>query len=184
MAAAFLAVLVLPPAIFYGWFELQSRATADRNALDPGFANALKHADAASTVYSMLRFVGVGAEAAENSVIRLGIINEQVEIYVKRGSKECTLEMMRDLHNNMVGITVAKWRDSMTASDRRTRTEQLVALARAGVLLRSRHDISLSPDEARRAEQGADIDWAASWFGRNKGAIEKRAMQSLRDTGS
>jgi hypothetical protein len=180
----FLLILVLPPAIFYGWFELQSRATTDRNALDPGFANALKHADAASTLYSMLRFVGVSADASERSVVTLGFINEQVEIYVKLGSKDSTLEMMRDLHNNMVGITVAKWRHSSAVSDRRSRSEQLVALARAEMLLRSRHDISLSPEEARRAEQGTNIDWAISWFGRNKAAIEKRAMQALLDTGS
>ncbi|HZO44559.1 MAG TPA: hypothetical protein VFB68_01640 [Xanthobacteraceae bacterium] len=179
----FLLILVLPPAIFYGWFELQSRATVDRNALDPGFANALKHADAAATVYSVLRLVGVSAGAAENSAVKLGIINEQVEIYVKRGSKDSTIEMMRDFHNNMVGITVAKWRYSLTASDRRSRSEQLVALARTGVLLRSRHDISLSPEEAHRAEQGADIDWAINWFRRNMAAIEKRTMQSLRETG-
>ena len=158
--------------------------TVDRNALDPKFANALKHAEAAAALYSILRFAGVSAEASERGVIRLGIINEQVEIYVKRGSKDSTLEMMRDLHNNMVGITVAKWRHSSAAPDRRSRPEQVVALARDGVLLRSRHDISLSPEEIRRAEQGVDIDSAISWFGRNKAAIEKRSMQALLDTGS
>jgi hypothetical protein len=183
-ALAFLLAFALPPVVFYGWFELQSRATADRNALDPGFANALKHAEAAAAVYSMLRFVGFGAETSGRSVIKLGLINERVETYVKRGRKDSTLEMMRDLHNNMVGIAVADWRHRAAAADRRSRSEQLVALARADVLLRSRYDISLPPEEMRRAEQGADIDWATSWFGRNKTAIEQRALKSLLGTGS
>jgi len=152
--------LVLPLAAFYGWFELQSRVTTQRNSLDAGFANALKHAEAASTLYSMLRLMGVNGRASARIVVRLGIINEHVEIYVKRGSKDTTLEMMRDLQSNMVGIVVAKWRDeSAAASDRRSRSEQLVALARAGVLLWSADGINLPPEDARRAKQSADLDW-------------------------
>ena len=179
---AILLAVVLPPAAFYGWFEVQSRVTADRYALDAGYANALKHAGAAATLYSALRFVGLGDRASERVAVRLGIINEHVETYVKRGRKDSTLEMMRDLHNNMVGIAVAKWRDSPTTSDRRSRTAQLVALAKAGVLLRSEDDISLSPEETPRARKSADLDWAISWFGQNQAAIEKRALQALSDT--
>src|SRR5262249_14154048 len=103
---------------------------------------------------------------------------------VKRGRKDTTLEMVRDLHSNMVGISVARWRGNAAASDHRSRSEQLVALARAGVLLRSEDDVSLSPEERRRAKQRADLDWAISWFGRNKETIEKRAVQALQDTRS
>jgi len=60
----------------------------------------------------MSRFMGISAQASERLVIKLGIINEWAEMYVKRGRKDTTLEMMRDLHSNMVGIAVAKWRDS------------------------------------------------------------------------
>lgn len=182
LALAFLLVLVLPPAVFYGWFEVQSRVTANRHALDAGYTNALKHAEAAAALYSALRFVGISTGVSERVVVRLGIINEHAETYVKRGRKDSTLEMMRDLHNNMVGIAVAKWRDSPTASDRRSRTAQLVALAKAGVLLRSEDDISLPPEETHRAKQSADLDWAVSWFGQNQAAIEKRVMQALLDT--
>jgi len=111
-------------------------------------------------------------------------MNEFVEMYVKRGRKDTTLEMMRDLHSNMVGITVARWRDGATAPDRRGRSEQLVALARAGALLRSEDGISLPPEETRRARQSADLDWAIGWFDQNKAAIEKRALQALQDTRS
>jgi hypothetical protein len=180
----FLLVLVLPPVTCYGWFEFQSRVTADRNALDSGYANALKHAEAASTLYSMLRFAGVSARASERVVIRLGIINEYIEMYVKRGRKDSTLEMMRDLHSNMVGISVARWRDSATAPDRRSRSDQLVALARAGVLLQSEDGIIVSSEETRRAKESADIDWAISWFDQNKATIEARAMQALLETRS
>jgi hypothetical protein len=185
LALAFLLVLVLPPAAFYGWFEHQSRTITDRHALDKGYTNALKHAEAAAVLYSMFRFTGLSDRIAGRIVVRLGIINEYVETYVKRGGKDTTLEMMRDLHSNMVGITVARWRDSATAPDRRSRSDQLVALARAGVLLRSEDSINLSsPEETRRAKQSADLDWAIRWFDQNKAAIEKQAMQALLETRS
>ncbi len=177
-----LLAVIVPIAAFYGWFERQSRATASRHALDAGYANALKQAEAAATLYSTLRFVGVKAQASEQIVVGLGIINEYIEMYVKRGSKDTTLEMMHDLHSNMIGISIARWRDSTATPDRRSRSEQLVALANAGVLMRSEDDVSLSPEERRRAKQSADLDWAISWFGQNKVTIDKQAVQALQDT--
>jgi hypothetical protein len=175
---ALLLALALPPATFYGCFEYRSRAIADRHTLDAGYANALKHAEAAATLYSALRFVGLSSGTSERAVLRLGMINEFVEIYVKRGRKDTTLEMTRDLHNNMTGIAVTQWRDSGKA-DRRSRSEQLVALARAGVLLRSEDDVILPPDDALRAKQTADLDWVIAWFKQNKTTIEKRTMHVL-----
>ena len=90
--------------------------------------------------------------------------------------------MMRDLHSNMVGISVARWRESDSMSDHRNRSEQLVALARAGVLLRSEDDVSLSPEEWPRAKQSADLDWALSRFERNRVAIEQQVVRALQDT--
>jgi hypothetical protein len=177
-----LLAIVVPPATFYGWFELQSRIAADRHALDAGYANSLKHAEAAAALYSALRFVGVRAQASEQVVVGLGVVNEYAELYVKRGRKDSTLEMMRDLHGNMVGISVARWRESGSMSDHRSRSGQLVALVRAGVLLRSEDDVSLSPETKRRAKQSADLDWAISWFERNRAAIEQQVVQALRDT--
>jgi hypothetical protein len=181
-AMAVLLAVVTPPVTFYGWFELQSRLTTERQALDAGYANTLKHAEAAAALYSTLRFVCIPARACEQIVIGLGIVNEHVELYVKRGRKDSTLEMMRDFHSNMVGISVARWRDSDATSDHRSRSEQLVALVRAGVLLQSEDDVSLPPEERPRAKQSADLDWAVSWFERNRAAIEQRATQALRDT--
>ena len=177
-----LLAIVVPPAAFYGWFELQSRLRRDREALDAGYANALKHAEAAAALYSTLRFAGVSTRVSERTVIGLGIVNEYAELYVKRGRKDTTLEMMRDLHSNMVGISVARWRDSDARSDHRSRTEQLVALVRAGVLLRSEDEVSLSSDEMPHAKQSADLDWAISWFERNRVTIEQRTVQALHDT--
>ena len=178
--AAVLLAVAVPPATFYGWFELHSRVIADRHALDGGFANALKHAEAAAALYAGLRLIGASDRTSERVVIKLGILNEYAEMYIKLGRKDSTLEMMRDLHNNMVGIAVAKWRNG-AAADRRGRSEQLVALARAGVLLQSQDDVRLSPEEMHRARQSADLAWATTWFNQNKAAIEKRAMQALAD---
>jgi hypothetical protein len=181
-ALAVLLAVVVPIATFYGWFELQSRLTTDREGLDAGYANALKHAEAAAALYSTLRFVGVHAQASERIVVGLGIVNEHAELYVKLGSKDSTLEMMRDLHSNMVGISAARWRESDSMSDHRSRSEQLVALVRACVLLRSEDDVSLPPEEKLRAKQSADLDWAISWFERSSVAIERQVVQALRDT--
>jgi len=179
---AVLLAVVVPPATFYGWFELQSRLTTDRHALDAGYANALKHAEAAAALYSTLRFAGVSARMSERIVVGLGIVNEYMELYVKRGRKDSTLEMMRDLHSNMVGISVARWRDSNATSDHRSRSEQLVALVRAGVLLRSEDEVSLSPEDMPRAKQSADLNWAMSWFEQNRMDIEQHAVQALQHT--
>ena len=179
--AALLAVVV-PPATFYGWFELQSRLTTGRHGLDAGYANALKHAEAAAALHSTLRLVGVSAHLSERIVVGLGVVNEHVELYVKRGRKDSTLEMMRDLHSNIAGISVARWRENESMSDHPTRSEQLVALARAGVLLRSEDDVSLSSEVRLRAKQSADLDWATSWFERNGVAIEQQVVRALRDT--
>lgn len=179
---ALLLVVICVPAAFYGWFELQSRLIADRHALDGGYANALKHAEAAASLYAALRFIGIPAERSERVIIGLGVFNEYAETYVKRGNKDTTLEMMRDLHSNMVGIGVAQWRESAQGPDRRGRSELLVALARAGVLLRSGDGIGLPPDEKRRALQSADLGWAKAWFDDNKAAIRKQIAQTLRDT--
>src|SRR6266545_3254280 len=99
-AMAVLLAIVTPPVAFYGWFELQSRLITDRQALDAGYTNSLKHAEAAAALYSTLLFVGVDARASEQIVIGLGVLNEYAELYVKRGRKDSTLEMMRDLHSN------------------------------------------------------------------------------------
>jgi hypothetical protein len=182
-AVTVLLAVAVPPAFFYGWFELQSRLVADRHALDSGYANALKHAEAAATLYSWLRFVGVPDTASEQIVIRLGVVNEYVELYVKRGRKDTTLEMMRDLHSNMVGISVARWRGRDEAwVDHRSRSEQLVALVRAGVLLQSEDEVSLASEERPRAKESADLNRAVSWFERNREAIEQRTTQALQDS--
>jgi hypothetical protein len=183
-AMAVLVAAIVPPATFYGWLELHSRITADQHALDSGYANALKHAEAAATLYSIFRLVGTSDRVSERVVVKLGILNEYAEMYVKLGRKDTTLEMMRDLHNNMVGISVARARDRGTSSDLGSRSELLVALARAGVLLRSEDDVSLSLEEKRRAKQSTDIKWAISWFDQNKAMIEKRVTQSLPGTRS
>src|SRR5215510_13277402 len=181
-AMAALLAVVIPPVTFYGWFELQSRLTTGRHGLDAGYANALKHAEAAAALHSTLRLIGVSAHLSERIVVGLGVVNEHVELYVKRGRKDSTLEMMRDLHSNIAGISVARWRESDSMSDHRSRSEQLVALARAGVLLRSEDDVSLSPEEWPRAKQSADLDWALSRFERNRVAIEQQVAQALQDT--
>src|SRR5262249_38278768 len=134
-----------------------------------------------AALYSWLRLVRVPDSTSEQIVIRLGFVNEYIERYIKRGRKATTLEMMRHLQSNMVGIRFARWRETHKKWDHRSRSQQLVALVRAGVLLQSEDDVSLSSEERPRAKQSADLDWAIRWFEQNRMAIEQRVAQVLQD---
>lgn len=64
-------------------------------------------------------------------VVRCGMVNEFAELYVKRGKPDTTLEIMKDLQNNMVGIGVAKWLENNPAEARVT---LFVVLGQQGIL--------------------------------------------------
>lgn len=97
---------------FYSRYQTLSNHIEESRGYDENTANAIKHAVAASNVFNVLRQV-MGDDLAEASVIRLGLMNEYIERLSYYNSKPDTArEIMKDLHNNYVGIMAAKLADS------------------------------------------------------------------------
>lgn len=144
--------------------------------LGPGFGNAIKHAGASADAYRALRLFGVSGGRAEAVVIRVGIVNEWAETWVKRGRPDTTLEMMRDLHNNMVGIGLARWLESHPDV---TKSEGFGRLARSGVLLSSAEDLDAPPEARNQARNEQNLANAIDWFERSKSGIDATVSQAL-----
>ena len=167
------AILVLPPLAFYGWFEANARSIVRERSLDNKYGNALKHALATSYLYSSLRFVGFPVSIAEMAVIRAGLSNEFAELYVKRGKSDTTAEIMKDLQNNVVGISLAKWREENNGP---TRDEMLVTLGEQGLLVLSAEHVGhVEPSDL----QGADYHFAADWFAASRERIDREVGAML-----
>ncbi|MBX3567766.1 MAG: hypothetical protein KF914_06880 [Rhizobiaceae bacterium] len=171
---AIVLILVLPPLTFYGWFETSARSIVRERSLDPQFGNSIKHALASSYLYSGLRFIGVPGSVSEAAVIRAGLLNEFAELYVKRGKPDTTAEIMKDLHNNMVGVSLAKWlEESGTAA----RDDMLVALGDRGLLVLSDNDLDVT--ETLAVDGSADYAFAADWFAARRAEIDRGVGMAL-----
>jgi hypothetical protein len=170
LAVAFL--IVLPPLAFYGWFEMSVRRIVTEQGLDGGYRNALKHASASSYLYSGLRLLGLPEAIAEEMVVRCGMVNEFAELYVKRGKPDTTLEIMKDLQNNMVGIGVAKWLENNSAE---TRVTLFVELGQQGILALSQNALGFSDSR----ESAADYPGAKNWFMARREQIDRDVQSAL-----
>lgn len=171
---AIILIVVLPPLAFYGWFEASARSIVRERSLDPQFGNAIKHALAASYLYSGLRSVGVPVSVSEAAVIRAGLFNEFAELYIKRGKPDTTEEIMKDLQNNMVGISLAKW---LEGNGTAARDDMLVALGGRGLLALSHADLDVT--ETPHADGAADYASATDWFETRRIGIDRRVDAAL-----
>lgn len=168
------AILILLPLAFYGWFETSARSIVRERSLDPQFGNALKHALASSYLYSGLRLLGIRASVSEAAVIRAGLFNEFAELYVKRGKPDTTAEIMKDLQNNMVGISLAKW---LEGNGTAARDDMLVALGGRGLLVLSHANIDMT--ETQDADGAVDYASAADWFAAKRTQIDRSVDDAL-----
>jgi hypothetical protein len=169
--------LAIPPAAFYGYFEFSADRYVEHHALDPAFGNALKHASAAAFMYRALRLTGIGDSAAEGAVNRMGLWNERAEQLLTGGKRDSTLEMMKDLHNNIVGIGVARWRE--TSSSAAADLAVLTALGERGILLVSRQQIEVSARERAALDASADLDEAEAWLTDNRRTVLEATLHAL-----
>ena len=167
-------IFILPPLAFYGWFEASARSIVRARSLDPEFGNALKHALASSYLYSGLRLMNVPASISEDAIVRVGMLNEFAEFYVKRGSADTTSEIMKDLQNNMVGVSLAKW---LEGNARPARDEMLVALGELGLLVLSGEELDTA--EESYTDAPADYEFAADWFVARRGEIDREVRMAL-----
>lgn len=89
------------------FFEKVATQEAIDRSLPSVSGNAIKHAYASSLVYSSLRTFFINEFFAEEITITLGKVNEIAETIFK-SQQDSTLEMVKDLQNNVLGICAAK----------------------------------------------------------------------------
>ncbi|WP_292596120.1 hypothetical protein [Mesorhizobium sp.] len=99
------------------------------------------------------------------------MVNEFAELYVKRGKPDTTLEIMKDLQNNMVGIGVARWLDNNSAE---TRVTLFLVLAQQDILALSQNTLGFDSTES-----AADYPGAKNWFMARRGQIDRDVQSAL-----
>lgn len=121
---ALLMLLVLAGGFYgrYGWISYQ----LEQQKIPPQQVNAIKHALAAYETYQMVAWL-LPDRASESLVISLGNLSEQTERITKYGQPDPLSEVLKDLHNNYVGIVAAQW--VLAQSDNKQENKQTDSLA-------------------------------------------------------
>jgi hypothetical protein len=161
------------------YFEKISVVEVRKRELNLDAANAVKHAYAASLVHGFFRNIWMGKRVSRGVTIFFGELNEVAEVFF-RPTKDSTLEMMKDMHNNIVGIYVSEWletnEDKVKGRDRMT---VIGDLAQNQILLLSGEDILLSDQEKAIDRRTTDFWVARNWFLLNKNDIVRKTDKFL-----
>lgn len=167
---------------FYAYYESIAKQLEATRELDALAANAVKHAYAAGEVYSLLTTLGINHVTAETITLHLGYANEHAELAIRSAkTRDTTLEMMKDLHNNQAGITTARWRRAHPAQS--TALAQLIALSKNQMLVNRAETITLPADLTHlRDYRSADPTAAIAWFKSNQPAIIAETETGLKKT--
>ena len=158
------------------YFEKVSLAEAKKRNLEQLSANAIKHAYAASLFHEVLQNMWLGRRISRGVVVFFGEVNEVAEL-IFRSKKDSTLEIMKDLHNNMVGVCVSEW-----LKDNNIKQNRLVVMgefAKKGLLMSSREDINLEDEEKSIARKTSNFWVAKKWFEKNKWDIIRKVRREL-----
>lgn len=174
------AALELGAVISNKWyFEKISLEEVKKRGLENDAANAVKHAYAASLVHGVFRNLWFGKRLSRGATIFLGEANEVAELLF-RPTKDSTLEIMKDMHNNMVGIYVSEWletnKEKVGSRDRMTVIGDLMENK---ILLLSGEEILLSDQERSIARRTSDFSMARKWFLLNKNNIVRKTDKFL-----
>lgn len=153
------------------FFNKIAEREAERRSLPQESANSIKHAYAASLVYSTARFFFLSENAAKNFTISLGKFNEILEAILKL-PKDSTLEMMKDLGNNLAGICAAKLIEENPQNPAMQDRIGLIGnMAENNELILTHEDVELDPAEKQKARESSNYEEAAQWFEHNKDKI-------------
>lgn len=158
---------------FYRWFDYTAHRLAEAGHLPPAMANGIKHSYAAAETYAVLRSMGSGPETAESLVLALGILNEYAESYF-RDPPDSTAEVIKDMHNNYVGITVARLHEEQPGKGRRL--ELILFLARAGIVV-AQPDEVVGTEVATRAVP--DVAYANRWLRTHRAVISQNVEDAF-----
>lgn len=151
---------------FFRWYEITSAAMAREAGLRPRAANAIKHAYAGAGVFQGLRSVGIGPDTAEAMTLKLGVLNEYAELWV-RAKKDSTAEAAKDMHNNYVGVLLA--REGLPL--RKT----VVELTHEGIIVTRPASLRMGLAE----EPPPDVAAARRWFAAEKAAIAAKTRAAI-----
>ena len=168
-----LAVLALAPRFaldrFYLRYENMAKHLETSLDYDDSTANAIKHATAASDMYTVLHLV-MDSDHAEKTVIALGVMNEYIEQSIYPNDRDSAREIMKDLHNNYVGIEAAK------LAGRADPFKIILAFADNNTLIVNR---SYNPFfEAKEPKQDV-VAFSHEWFDEHRQKIDSRIQMKL-----
>jgi len=169
-----IVLLIAGVFVFYEWSSSEAKRLIRQGDLPEAHHNALKHAIASRTLYKGLDSLGV--PKPEDKVVWLGDLNEKVESYLKLNDKDSSLEMMKDMFNNLAGITAARFE---LEKGRVCKEDTLIVLAKTGGLRPSADDIQLAESEKQKLRETRDIEPAKAWFSAQYYFIQGRVMKRL-----
>ncbi|MBL0318298.1 MAG: hypothetical protein IPP74_03195 [Alphaproteobacteria bacterium] len=126
------------------WFESQAKAETVRKNLAHAAINSIKHAYAASQLYTLFRTLHVTDSSSQSVVVFLGKMNECAELVLNPlRRRDSTDEIKKDLHNNIVGVQSARWLELHgKESHSSMRLQTLGTLAKGNILLLSPTDVN------------------------------------------
>ncbi len=108
MIFAGLCVTTIVVVVFYSATRWQSRTVVAESALAAGAINSIQHSLGAAHLYALFYPSGVKPRLLGAGIEVLGHVNEWVE-HAFKPNKDATEEVYKDLHNNLVGLTTARW---------------------------------------------------------------------------
>lgn len=169
---------IISVAIFYMRFEMVSIRLKNQMGYEGGAANAVKHAYAAAELYKFFCYF-TDARYAEAAVLWLGSLNEHAEKFTKLRHPDTYEEILKDLYNNMAGITAAEWQAQHDLDG--STLEILLKMKQGGALVVRREE---NPLHRKSLSTGQDDAGAADgWFLSEKEAIRARTEAKLKRLG-
>ncbi|MDX2082364.1 MAG: hypothetical protein SFV53_00020 [Rickettsiales bacterium] len=153
------------------FFEKVALKEAEKRSMPKETSNAIKHAYAASLIYSTLRSLFLSENIAKNITIFLGKANEIAEIIFKP-NQDSTLEMIKDLNNNLLGVCAGKWIEENSENPAmQERLAFIGNLAQRKKLFLWRSDVVLSEKQKNELGKSPSYFTAAKFFEENADKI-------------
>jgi hypothetical protein len=185
----FMGIMVLLIAlgifgIFYieHYHALSARVIAEEN-IDGERANAFKHTYAAGEAYTFFA-QALSAPRAERTVSWLGRVNEHIELTTRSYPKnrkagyqpDTTIELIKDLYNNHVGIVAAQWH-ATHAPENVTLYDILLRLVATNVCVIYAQQLPIP--EGVLAAHPYDIPFAQQWVKERHAIIRQQVEETL-----
>ena len=142
--------------------------------LTPEQANAVKHAYAAYTLFTILRPVA-GTQNAEDTILTLGTANEYIERVTKLGKPDSAGEIRKDMFNNLAGITAARWNRQQDTP--RAALTLVMQMGRADIL-GVKHS-SFEPAPVTEPSTGSIVQQSALWLETNRTGLSGQIYMHL-----